>query len=179
VMWHKPAIKKSLIIAVVFAIGFAVGVPIGARVGLWEFMLADSKYKASILASDIKSIKAGHTEHVVTAMEISLNGELAKYGEYMESHLWWLWPELRSSDDRPIRDAVSYRLAHPYDGPDLAKPENWNPGIDMQDPFVRNVVEGQRIQREYMRQVLQRYGNMPRNGTVERDAGRSGAHPSP
>jgi hypothetical protein len=178
-MWHRPTLKKGIVIAVVFTIGLAVGVPIGARIGLWEFMLADSKYKASILASDIKSIRAGNTERVVTAMEISLNGELAKYGEYMESHLWWLWPELRSSDDRPIRDAVSFRLAHPYEGPDLEKPENWKPGIDMQDPFVRGVVEGQRAQREYVRKVLQRYGDMPHNNTVEGDARKSGARPSP
>jgi hypothetical protein len=40
----------------------------------------------------------------------------------------------------------------------------------MQHPFAREVVEGQRIQREYMRKVLQRYGEMPHNSTVERDA---------
>jgi hypothetical protein len=178
-MWHRPALKKVIVIAAVFATGLAVGVPIGARVGLWEFVLADAQYKASLLASDIKSIKAGDSERAVTAMEISLNAELAKHGQYLESHLWWLWPELRSGDDRPIRTAVSYRLASPYVGPDLEKPENWKSGIDMQHPFVREVVEGQRIQREYMRKVLQRYGEMPHNSTVDRDARKSGARPSP
>jgi len=154
----------------VFAIGVVVGVPIGARIGLWEFMLADSQYKASLLASDIKALKAGDSERVVTAMEISLNAELAKHGQYMETHLWWLWPELRSSDDRPIRGAVAYRLANPYQGPDLEKPENWKPGMDMQHPFVREVIEGQQIQREYMRRVLQHYGDMPHNSTPHPDA---------
>jgi hypothetical protein len=142
-------------------------------------MLADAKYKASILTTEIKAIKAGKTEPVVTGMEISLNAELAKHGQYMESYLWWLWPELRSGDDDSIRRAVSYRLANPFEGPDLAKPENWKPGINMQDSFVREVVEGQRNQREYMNKVLQRYGDMPHNSTVERDARKSGARPSP
>jgi hypothetical protein len=179
VMWHRPTLRQVILIAVVFAAGIAVGVPIGARVGLWEFMLADAQYKASLLTTDIKAIKAGKTEPVVTGMEIALNAELAKHGQYMESYLWWLWPELRSSDDGPIRRAVSYRLANPFEGPDLSKPENWKPGIDMQDSFVREVVEGQRTQRQYMHNVLQRYGEMPHNGTVERDARKSGARPSP
>jgi len=177
-MWHRPTRRQVILIAVVFAAGVAVGAPIGARVGLWQFMLADAQYKASILSTEIKAIKAGRTEPVVTGMEISLNAELAKHGQYMESYFWWLWPELRSSDDAPIRTAVAYRLAYPYEGPDLAKPENWNPGIDMQDRFVREVVEGQRIQREYMHKVLQRYSDMPHNSTV-RDARKSGARPSP
>jgi hypothetical protein len=178
-MWHRPTLRQVIFFAVVFAAGVAVGVPLGARVGLWEFMLADAQYKASLLSSDIKALKAGNTERVVTGMEISLNAELAKHGQYMESDLWWLWPELKSSDDGPIRGAVAYRLANPYEGPDLAKPENWKPGIDMQDRFVRDVVEGQRIQREYMHNVLQRYGYMPQNSTVEWDARKSGARPSP
>ena len=50
-MWHRPTLRQVILIAVVFAAGIAVGVPIGARVGLWEFMLADAKYKASILTT--------------------------------------------------------------------------------------------------------------------------------
>src|SRR5262249_19698985 len=179
VMWHRPALRKVIVIAAVFATGLAIGALIGARVGVWEFTLADAQYKASLLASDIKAIKAGNNERVLTAMEISLNAELAKHGEYMDSYLWWLWPELRSSDDHPIRSAASYRLANPYEGPDLERPENWKPGIDMQHPFVRDVIEGQKVQREYVRKVLQRYGEMPHNSTVERDARKSAARPSP
>lgn len=178
VMWRRPALRQVILIAVVFAAGIAVGVPIGARVGLWEFMLADSPYRASILATEIQAIKAGRTEPVVIGMEISLNAELAKHGQYMESNLWWLWPELRSSDDGPIRKAVSYRLANPFEGPDLAKPENWKPGIDMQGSFVREVVEGQRAERKYMDKVLQSYGDTPHNSTVERNARKNGARPS-
>jgi hypothetical protein len=178
-MWHRRTVKQVLVIAAVFAVGVAVGIPIGARVGLWEFMLAEAQYKASSLASDIRSIKAGDRERVLTSMEISLNAELAKHGEYMESHLWWLWPELRSSDDRSIRTAVSYRLANPYEGPDFEKPESWRPGIDMQDPFVRDVIAGQRTQRDYMRKVLQRFGVSADSSTVDKNARNSGTRPAP
>src|SRR5688572_4252764 len=99
VMWHRPAVRKVTVLAAVFATGLAVGLALGARVGLWEFMLADAQYKAPLLASDIKAIKAGDRERVITSMEISLDAELAKHGEHMESRLWWLWPELTSSDE--------------------------------------------------------------------------------
>jgi len=144
-MWHRPALRKVVVIAAVFATGLAIGVLIGARVGVWELTLADAQYKASLLASDVKAIRAGNNER----------------------------------DDHPIRSAVSYRLANPYEGPDLERPENWKPGIDMQHPFVRDVIEGQKVQREYVRKVLQRYGEMPHNSTVEREARKSAARPSP
>src|SRR5882672_10937111 len=121
--------KMALVVLVVFLVGIVVGFPIGARVGLWEFTLVDAQYKASILSTEIKAIKAGKTDPVVIGMEISLNAELAKHGQYMESYLSWLWPDLKPKDDRAIRRAVAYRLANPYQGPDHTKPENWNPGI--------------------------------------------------
>lgn len=170
-------LRKGITIAVVFATGVAAGIPIGARVGLKEFMLADSQYKASLLVTNITSIKAGRPEPVVTSMEISLNDELANFGAYMESRLWWLWPELRTDDEHPIRKAVSYRLANPYEGPDLGNPANWKAGVDMQDPFVRDVVNGQVRQREFMRRVLERFGDLPRSvmraDGQNRDAGSS------
>jgi hypothetical protein len=159
--------KKAGILLLVFLLGILVGVPIGARVGVWEFLLADAQYKASILAAELKSIKAGKAEPVVTGMEISLNAELAKHGEYMDSRLRWLWPRLRPNDDRPIRHAVAYRLANPYQGPDLTKSENWNPGVDMQSDFVRLVVEGQRTQEQYLRKVLERYGDKTPNNSLQ------------
>jgi hypothetical protein len=159
--------KRLLIVLAVFLGGIAVGIPIGARVGLWEFMLADAQYKASILSTELGSIKAGKTEPVVLEMEISLNGELAKHGQYMESHLSWLWPELKAKDDKAIRRAVAYRLANPYQGPDHTKPENWNPGIDMESEFVRQVIEGQRIQEHYLHKVLEHYGDMTHNNSLQ------------
>lgn len=153
-------LPKAVLLIGVFMAGMVVGVPLGARIGLWEFALADAQHKAARLSYDLAAIKAGRTENLISGMEISLNSELSLHGQYMESRLWWLWPELQSDDDSHIRTAVAYRLANPYEGPDLAKPENWKPGLDMDGRFVREVVEGQRIQREYMHKVLQHYGDM-------------------
>ncbi|HYQ94660.1 MAG TPA: hypothetical protein VEP70_07515 [Burkholderiales bacterium] len=159
--------KKALAFLAVFLLGVAVGFPIGARVGLWEFMLGEAQYKASILSTQIKSIKAGKTEPIVVGMEISLNAELAKHGQHMESHFSWLWPGLKSGDDKPIRRAVAYRLANPYEGPDHTKPEAWNPGIDMDSDFVKQVIEGQRTEERYLRKVLEHYGGMAPNSSLQ------------
>src|SRR5690349_9712592 len=155
--------KKALAFVIVFVLGMAVGFPIGARVGMWQFMLGDSQYKASILTAQITALKSGRLEPVITGMEIVLNSEIAMHGRYMESHFSWLWPELKSANDEPIRRAVAYRLANPYVGSDFTKPENWNPDVDMNSEFVRGVIDGQRIEEYYVRKVLDYYGDKARN----------------
>ncbi len=159
--------KKLTVILSVLVVGVAIGFIAGARIGVWEFTLANAQYQASILATQIRSIKAGKTEPIIVGMEISLNGELSKHGQYMESHFSWLWPELKSKEDQPIRRAVAYRLANPYTGPDLSKAENWNPGIDMQDDFVKQVIEGQKIEGHYLDKVLKYYGDMAHNSSLQ------------
>src|SRR4051812_1399769 len=128
--------KKALIFLVVFLVGIVVGFPIGARVGGWEFSLADAQYKASILSMQIQRIKAGKTDPV-DVLEGWLDEELIKPGQYMESRLSWLWPDLKPQDDRAIRRAVAYRLANPSPGPDYTRAENWQPGTDMRSEFVQ------------------------------------------
>lgn len=143
---------------VVFLVGIAAAFVLGARVGVTEFLYADAQYKASILAYQLEALRAGKPAIVITGMETSLNGELANHGKYMESRLTWLWPDLRSEDDRPIMNAVAYRIAHPYDEPDESKPESWNPGADMNSQFVKDTIEGQRIMNSYRDKVLRHYG---------------------
>src|SRR5215831_13782517 len=155
--------KKAFIVFLAFAVGLAFGFTVGTRVGVSEFMLADAQYKASILSAQLKAIKAGKVEPVLTAMEVSLNAELAMHGEYMESHLSWLWPELRSKDEGAIRRAVAYRLANPYQIPDLAIPENWKPGVDMESEFVQQIIENKRTQERYLRKVLEHYADLSTN----------------
>ena len=159
--------KKLIIFLVVFLVGISAAFVAGTRVGVSEFLYADAQYKASILATQLKALRAGKTEPVIVGMEISLNGELANHGRYMETHLAWLWPELRPKDDQAIRNAVAYRMTNPYEGPDLSKPENWNPGIDMESPFVKDTIEGQRILQHYLQKVLKLYGGMAHNSSLQ------------
>ena len=159
--------KKLIIFLVVFLVGISAAFVIGVRVGVSEFLYADAQYKASILASQLRALRAGKTDPIIVGMEISLNGELANHGKYMESHLTWLWPDLKSKDDRPIRNAVTYRMANPYEGPDHSKPENWNPGVDMDNQFVKDTIEGQRILNHYLQKVLKHYGDMAHNSSLQ------------
>lgn len=159
--------KKLLAFVGVFALGIAVGLPIGARFGLWEFKLAEAQYKASILASQIQALRAGKVQPIISGMEITLNSELAMHGRYMESSFWWLWPELQSEDETSIRRAVAYRNANPYRGVDHTKAENWAPGVDMNSGLAKAVIEGQRIEEHYLRKVLDHYGGMAHNSSLQ------------
>ena len=156
------------VLVIVFVTGFLTG----ARVGMYQFLLADAQYKASILSAEIKRLKAGKVASIVEAMEINLDSELANHGRYMESHFTWLFPELIPKDDQAIRRAVAYRLSNPVAGPDLSKPESWNPGINMDDQFVRETIEGQMVLKRYLQKTLDAYGNdshnPPLQGTPER-----------
>jgi hypothetical protein len=165
VKWDWVTFKRGAFFAGVFVAGVLVGAAVGSRVGTYEFLLADAQYKASILSSELKSIKAGKLEPVLVSKEISLDGELAFHGRYLESRLSWLWPELWSPDDEPIRRAVAYRLANPFEGPDLSKSEGWIPGTDMQGDFILSVVKGQKDQRAYIQAVLQKYKDSPSKST--------------
>jgi len=123
--------KKTFIVFLAFAVGLAFGFPVGTRVGVSEYMLADAQHKASILSAQIEAIKAGKVEPILTGMETSLNAELAMHGQYMDSHLSWLWPELIPKDDSAIRRAVAYRLANPYQGTES----------ETQQRYLRKVLE--------------------------------------
>jgi hypothetical protein len=159
--------KKLLALIGVFALGVVVGVAVGARFGLWEFKLGEAQYKASILATEIQALRAGKVEPIISGMEITLNSELAMHGRYMESPFWWLWPELKSEDEKAIRRAVAYRQAHPFPGVDHTKAENWAPGVDMNSEIVKAVIEGQRIEEHYLRKVLEHYGGMAHNNSLQ------------
>lgn len=143
--------KRQLAFVAVFVLGVGMGVAVGARVGTWEFLLADAQYKASILVSEIQTIKRGRAESLLLTKELELDSELARHGEYLESRLWWILPELRTDDDASIRRAVAYRLANPYQAPVF-------PG---DDEFSRQVAEGQRRINASVGKVLDRYRAAP------------------
>ena len=156
----------------VLVIVFAAGFLLGTRVGVHQFLISDAQYKASILSTEIKALKAGKLEPIIESMEINLDSELANHGRYMESNLSWLFPELIPKDDQAIRRAVAYRLENPYTGTDFSRSESWNPGIKMDDQFVRDIIEGQKLQKKFLRKTIEAYADKPHNpslqGTPER-----------
>jgi len=134
-------VKKLTVILVSIALlaGLSAGFVIGARVGVDEFLYADAQYKAAILAWQLDALQAKKDGPVITQMETALNAELARHGRYMESRLTWLWPDMRAADDRPIGEAVDYRIAHPFEEPDEFAPEP--------------------IQKQYRNKVIEHYRN--------------------
>jgi len=130
----------------------------GARVGVEEFQLADAKYRASIRAFEIERLQRQDVETIESSMQIDLNFQLANHGRYLQSHWNWLWPELESATDSEIRRAVQFRIAHPFEEPDMSSPASWKAGASMTDPFILNVIEGQRENKALVASVLARYG---------------------
>jgi hypothetical protein len=112
-------LKKPLVaLVVLFVLGVSAAFVAGARVGVDEFLYADAQYRASILAWQLAALRAGKPEAVVERMEEALDSELAAHGRHLESRLAWLWPDLKPKDESAIREAVDYRLSHPFKEPD-------------------------------------------------------------
>jgi hypothetical protein len=127
-----------------------------------EFLQWDSQFKASILAYENTSLKSGNVQRIIEANEINLNGELAQYGRHLDSNLFWLLNltgNYDETDDESIRHAVKYRNANPFIEPDLSKPSNYKPGIDMNDPFIMDIISGQIENRVFVNKVLALYSN--------------------
>jgi hypothetical protein len=151
---------KKIVLSLIAVLGMLLGFVAGARFGTYEFTLATAQYNASLLTYQIKALKAGKSQAIIEAMEISLNGELAKHGRYLESHLTWLWPELRSPGEDAIRMAVAYRLANPYQRRDLSEPASWQEGVDMESEVVKHAIERQMMLQHHVAKVLTHYGSM-------------------
>ena len=156
----------ALFVVAILVASFAAFV-LGVRVGAGQFFLSDAQYRASILSGELKLIKAGKVQVIANAKELELDGELANYGRYMESHFTWLFPELTPEDDQAIRRAVTYRLDNPYKSTDFSKAESFNPGTNMNDKFVLDLIEGQKWQKHYMQKTMDAYGDKLHNRTLQ------------
>lgn len=132
---------------------------IGLRTGAQEFQFADAQYKASIVAFQLERLSGGDIATLDTLMQIELDYQLALHGEYLDSNWRWMWPEAASPTDREIKHAVNYRLHHPFTEPDMSSPASWKTGVEMNDPFVLEVIAGQRHNKELIAKVLAKYGD--------------------
>lgn len=65
--------KNAILLSVTLLIGLSIGFVVGARVGTYEYLLADGQYKVSVLAHQLRALKAGKLDFVITDMEISSN----------------------------------------------------------------------------------------------------------
>jgi len=114
---------------------------IGSRVGAYQTMIGDAQNKALLDVYALKRLKKGSIEPLITEKEISLNGQIALHGRWVESNFKWLFPEFATQNSTNIQEAVRYRLENPYTMPDLG-PE---------------MVEEQNEFQKYLNGVLKQY----------------------
>jgi hypothetical protein len=153
-------VKANLSWVFVALVAFVLGFFSGSRIGVSEFLKADAQYKASILAHQIIGLKGPRRDDILEAMEISLNGELANHGKYMESYWTWLRYELHRTNE-PIEFAANYRKNNPYEAPDVSDPSKWQNTEDYSpetlEQFANQLREGQTEGRRLINLVLDRY----------------------
>ncbi len=149
---------------ILLALSAGAAFTLGTRVGVGQFQLADAQYQASVAAYELRWLAAGNTEPLRTAREIHLNAGLAAHGRYLESRMKWLWPGLRSDDERAIRNAVNYSLANHYEEHYLSV--GWSED-DEHAEFRRQLAAQQRESQQYMQRVLALYAEERHNPSVE------------
>ena len=139
-------------------IGFCGGTYFGFYRAPTEFLYKTGQFNASILVSELKLLKAGKIEDVISMKEFYLNDELANHGYHLESKLSWLLPYNYYIDDSHIQRAVDYRVSNLYTGePDMSSPKSWQPGVDMKSQLVRDVIDAQKEKERLIAKVLKLY----------------------
>lgn len=159
---RKKTMRAILLGVLLLSLGFVSGTYFGFRQAPNEFVYWDSQFQASILAYEIQRLKAGKIDSTVAVKEIELDGQLAQFGRHLESKYFWIAELARSmppNDEKAIRNAATYRRKNPHTGPDMADPRSWKPGIEMNDPFIQQVVEGQKENTQLIQMVVDRYAN--------------------
>ena len=124
-------------------------------------MFSDGQYKAAVLVFEIKALRSGRLNQIIETKEAMLNSEISNHGAYMESSYQWLWPYQLERNDKPIEQAVLYRLSNPYDPPALTNTDNWRPEVGLESTealqFLEDLKEGGKIQTRRMEKVLSHY----------------------
>ena len=148
---------KTFLIVAGLILAFAASFFFGTRLGVTAYMQAEAQYRASITAGELRLLERQRIDTLKEVKEIELNRHLADHGRYMDSKFKWLWPMHKSKDNRPIKSAVRYRVSRPFHDPDLSKPEGWKEGVDLESPFVQDVIAGQKENQAQIRKVLEAY----------------------
>lgn len=148
---------KILIIAILWIVSLMFSFYLGTNIGVKEYLLVNSQYKAAFTASQLRMIEAGRIDEHKEILEIELNGHIARHGDYLDSKMKWLWPQLKAETPRAINSAVEYRISHPYQDPDLADPKNRLRDIEVDNPFLSEVIEGQKHNRKQIERVIEKY----------------------
>lgn len=159
---RKKTMRVILYSVLLLSVGFLAGTYFGFRQAPNEFIYWDSQFKASLLAYELKRLKAGKIDATVALKEIELDGQLAHFGRHLDSQYFWIMElvlSMPSADEKAIKHASTYRKNNPHIGPDMSDPRSWKPGIDMNGPFIQQTIEGQKENTQLIQTVVERYAN--------------------
>ena len=149
---------KKTILVVLWVLSLAATFYVGTRIGARENGLAYSQYRAANIAANLKLIEKNKIDDLKSILETDLNGEIATYSYYLDSDWKWLWPEYWA-DKQPkgIIYAVQYRKSHPYVEYDFANPKNRSPNVPANNPFIVELIEGQKQNLKRVNRVVKLY----------------------
>jgi hypothetical protein len=115
--------RLKLVLALIGAagVGTVCGFLLGVRVGVWQFGLLDSSAKASLVTYELQALRAGQTDKIVRAKEISLDGEVLMFCRFLEEGYPWLfWPQNHYFDHaRHMKHVANYRKQYPPVAPSM------------------------------------------------------------
>ena len=108
-------LKLALALVAAAGVGTVCGFILGVRVGVWQFGLLDSSAKASVVTYELQDLRSGHTDRIVQAKEISLDGEVLMFCRFLEEgHPWLFWPQNHYFDHaRYMKHVANYRKQYP------------------------------------------------------------------
>lgn len=121
--------------------------------GVHQFLLLESSVKATLLASELKGLRADRVKQVINAKEIELDGEVVRFSHFRrEGKPWIFWPRDGYERDhtRYMQNVAAYRKEHPPVIPTLDFGEN-NPIKGEMTAFGKEV-------KDVTNDVLKEYG---------------------
>jgi hypothetical protein len=114
-------VTKFALGCLVLAATFAVGVRVGVHVGVPEFSMMESSVKAAMIAGELRAMRKGSTDLLISAKEVELDNEVVKALRFQEAgQAWMFWPFAGPYEHQRYLDGVArYRREHPAATPSL------------------------------------------------------------
>ena len=101
--------------AILLALALAAVFVAGVRAGANEDAMLQSTVRAALLVGELRALRGGKVESLITSKEIELDGQILQYQRLSdEGHPWLLLPESASFEhDRYLRQVARYRREFP------------------------------------------------------------------
>lgn len=142
------------VLAAVLLVGltFVLGLKIGVHVGVAQFVQQEGSVKAALIAGELRAMRAGSTDKLISGKEVELDGEIVKALAFRESgHPWLFWPFQEAYEHtRYLKSAAAYRSQYPAVVPELQ--------IGEENPFASEMKSYAQVVRERTNELLRDYG---------------------